>query len=404
MKNVILSGFVALLLFAGCQADRNPEKLISLKLDKSSISLEVGQRETLTAIGKYLAGQSKVFAPEEVMWASTNENLFTAIDGNIVALAPGIGEVEASVDGKVAYSKVTVLNSDPLPNSENPFHDIPETLHKRLSFIKSVIRDRSFLLHAGVKVTEVSFTTTAGPLQLYFFEVDLSDPSVTLVCTTPFGKPIGNGLETVRNQLIHAESQGPRILGGTNADYFSVNGTYFGSPQGIFWHDGVCQKSSFNSAPVRPRSFFFMTEDKKAYTLPSADYQATVAAMNIAEAFGGGPVLLEQGHEGRDVGSSDNSGLNPRTFIGVTKDAGRVLLAVADGRSISSIGMKYKEMCEIMLALDCWSAINLDGGGSSTFAVRDQVDRSALDFKVLNNPTDGSERAVGPSVAVVALE
>jgi exopolysaccharide biosynthesis protein len=53
--------------------------------------------------------------------------------------------------------------------------------------------------------------------------------------------------------------------------------------------------------------------------------------------------------------------------------------------------MNYEELAAEMLRLGCDDALNLDGGGSSVLAVRDAVKQ---EFRILNAPTDGRERAV----------
>ena len=77
-------------------------------------------------------------------------------------------------------------------------------------------------------------------------------------------------------------------------------------------------------------------------------------------------------------------GRAPRTAIGVKKD-GTVILLVVDGRSRSSAGMSLQELADYMVKLGAVQALNFDGGGSSEMV---------LDGKILNNPSDGRERAV----------
>jgi exopolysaccharide biosynthesis protein len=81
---------------------------------------------------------------------------------------------------------------------------------------------------------------------------------------------------------------------------------------------------------------------------------------------------------------------NPRTMIGVTSNKS-FILAVADGRSSTSKGLNAKEQAEIMLSLGCTYSANLDGGGSSEMIVND---------KVVNKPSDGSERKIGSAIVV----
>jgi exopolysaccharide biosynthesis protein len=61
--------------------------------------------------------------------------------------------------------------------------------------------------------------------------------------------------------------------------------------------------------------------------------------------------------------------------------------------------MNYPDMQKIMKALGSRDAINLDGGGSSTFIVRD-----GERFAIKNMPSDGTERAIGPGLAVIATK
>ena len=91
-----------------------------------------------------------------------------------------------------------------------------------------------------------------------------------------------------------------------------------------------------------------------------------------------------------------------------TEDGKTVYIMVIDGRRYTySNGMSFHDMSEVMHAVGCYSAINLDGGGSSTFFTRvsdgyDDPDR----FKVLNWPTDdgGVERAIYCALVLVQTD
>lgn len=105
--------------------------------------------------------------------------------------------------------------------------------------------------------------------------------------------------------------------------------------------------------------------------------------------LGAGPLLVENGK--RNVRSASEQiagdiayGRAPRTAIGVKKD-GTVILLVVDGRRATSAGMTLEEVARYMIRLGAWSALNFDGGGSSEMV---------LNKKILNNPSDGRERAV----------
>ncbi|MBR5012248.1 MAG: phosphodiester glycosidase family protein, partial [Clostridia bacterium] len=115
----------------------------------------------------------------------------------------------------------------------------------------------------------------------------------------------------------------------------------------------------------------------------------------IISAVGGGDVLLRDG-EITDTLTDDSvdTTRHPRTAFGVTAD-GSYVIAVVDGRrSGYSSGVKLTALAEMMRDLGCTYAINLDGGGSS--AIVSFVGGT----KVLNQPSDNTERSVPNAVAL----
>ncbi len=117
----------------------------------------------------------------------------------------------------------------------------------------------------------------------------------------------------------------------------------------------------------------------------------------VTEAMGGGPVLVEnyQKHiTDKEELFSQIAGINPRTAVGYT-DKQELIFLVVDGRQEISEGVTFEELAEIFLGLGVKEAINLDGGGSSTFWVNG---------KVMNSPSDKTGlRKVG-SVLLVKMK
>jgi hypothetical protein len=111
----------------------------------------------------------------------------------------------------------------------------------------------------------------------------------------------------------------------------------------------------------------------------------------VTDAIGGDRILVENGHVALGQCSGSVCGRNPRSALGLTAD-GRVLMVVVDGRQSSSSGMSLMELAQFMAnRLGADVAMNLDGGGSSTMAVRGAV---------ASHPGDGLERAVSSAVLV----
>lgn len=85
-----------------------------------------------------------------------------------------------------------------------------------------------------------------------------------------------------------------------------------------------------------------------------------------------------------------------RTAVGVSSDGKTVYFVVADGRRKDAPGLTLGQLASWMTdTLQVCTAINLDGGGSSTMWVSDHI---------VNKPSDGSERRVGDHLAVVSAD
>ncbi|HHV53879.1 MAG TPA: phosphodiester glycosidase family protein [Firmicutes bacterium] len=119
----------------------------------------------------------------------------------------------------------------------------------------------------------------------------------------------------------------------------------------------------------------------------------------VAQVVGGSPRLVVNG----EVSSERHASLpwgnrEPRTAAGYV---GKTLFLVTwDGRQPAwSVGATMQEQAEYFLALGAEEALNLDGGGSTTFVVREP---GAAFAEVVNRPSDGWERSVSNSLQVVS--
>lgn len=95
---------------------------------------------------------------------------------------------------------------------------------------------------------------------------------------------------------------------------------------------------------------------------------------------------------------SDASSRQPRTAVGIRGNT--VMIVTVDGRQPGvSVGMTLEELAQYLLSMGAEQALNFDGGGSTTFAVRQQGD--AL-VSLANRPSDGKERPIATSLQVVS--
>jgi hypothetical protein len=114
-----------------------------------------------------------------------------------------------------------------------------------------------------------------------------------------------------------------------------------------------------------------------------------------SSALGGGPRLVQDGiaEVSREGFRPDvMQGLGPRTAIGLDSE-GRYIIVVADGRKPNySTGLTLLELAYTMRKLGAVNAVNLDGGGSTAMTLRG---------KLVNRPSDGSERSVSNALLVM---
>ncbi|WP_246862681.1 phosphodiester glycosidase family protein [Pedobacter sp. KBS0701] len=87
----------------------------------------------------------------------------------------------------------------------------------------------------------------------------------------------------------------------------------------------------------------------------------------------------------------DTTGFNrlrhPRTCLGL-KPNGKVILLTVDGRNENSSGMSLFELTKLMRWLGCTSAINFDGGGSTTLWVNGMPDGGVINYPADNKKWD----------------
>jgi len=82
---------------------------------------------------------------------------------------------------------------------------------------------------------------------------------------------------------------------------------------------------------------------------------------------------------------SFNHNRHPRTALAITDD-NRLLLLTVDGRSFQGYGMTIPETAELLDNLGAGSALNLDGGGSTTMWIRGKSENN-----IVNYPSDNLE-------------
>lgn len=255
----------------------------------------------------------------------------------------------------------------------------------------------------GVDVIEANYTVTKEgeslPTKLFIMDVRLSD-RVTVLATAAEDdnasikatKEEQTAIAPISKQLeaMQANRQNINILGGVNADFYLIKRSNM--VKGAMYRGSECLKGDIDEG----ENLFLVLKDGSAHCMTAEEYLALDKSL-IAEAVSGRQMLLNDG-----VAQSNDTHLEPRTAVGVTKSGKRLFILVGDGRRMEySNGLSYADMAQIFKSLGAYDALNLDGGGSSSFCLSVGDGK----FAPINRPSDrAGERFVPNGIAVVELQ
>jgi hypothetical protein len=228
---------------------------------------------------------------------------------------------------------------------------------------------------------------TNPPLRAYALKLDLTDPRVNVAIVSGGPDPDGDGpMETVL--------QPPSAIARAHDLDIAINGVFFAiSPEAGKAYvpgtpaRGVNMVVSDGKTLCAARGGASILFDRKNQASIGALQAVPKDAHNIMT---GSAQIVFRGQ----CDLNEDNDRAPRTAVGLTKDKQSLIILVVDGRRPEwSVGMTIKELGDEMVVLGCDSAINLDGGGSSTLVMRDG-DKP----QVVNLPSDGSQLPLGLSV------
>lgn len=240
----------------------------------------------------------------------------------------------------------------------------------------------------GIVYTEIIYEDKDGaPVRAYAISVEKGSATIQTTMPSDSADKIGT-VAKMSSQLSAAVSNGKNVLAGVNADFFDMGGTNV--------MRGLCIKDGKLISGTGGRPWFGITHEGDAVMGTEDDYAAY--RNKLTTAVGASHVILKDGATDNLATSTEFSYTrHPRTAAGVTAD-GTVVLIVVDGRQPSiSNGASLADLAYIMASLGCVNAVNLDGGGSSTFILKNEQGNLVTE----NSPSGGSLRSVANGLMVV---
>ena len=199
-------------------------------------------------------------------------------------------------------------------------------------------------------------------------------------------------METTHQAGAMQNRRGTNVVGAINAGGYDMSS---GRPSGAFTMNGT----QINAATG---TTFWIDASGNAHITNAQECNAAYAAGNVREAIASFGDIFEDDHARPGL---DNSTRASRTAIGIKAD-GTVVMFMVDGRQAPySVGMTMAEVAAAMEELGCVQAINLDGGGSSTFATQregEEETTATAGLALRCRPSDGYERKVSNTIMVLS--
>ena len=197
--------------------------------------------------------------------------------------------------------------------------------------------------------------------------------------------------ETTKQAQSMQTRRATNVVGAINAGGYDMSN---GRPSGAFIMSGTQINAPTGTT-------FWIDASGNAHITGAQECNAAFAEGNVLEAVASFGDIFVDGHARSDL---DNSTRASRTAIGIKAD-GTVVMFMVDGRQAPySVGMTMAEVAASMEDLGCVQAINLDGGGSSTFATQreGEPESSTAGLTLRCRPSDGYERKVSNTIMVLS--
>jgi hypothetical protein len=225
------------------------------------------------------------------------------------------------------------------------------------------------------------------PLAVYAVRIDLREPTIKFVVTPSNGdRPLETDAKKTSTFLKESHCQV-----AVNASPFSPVEEKEGEPRDIL---GIsASRGDVYSQPHGNHAAMFITKDNAVtFGQPPADLST------VYNAVSGFIMIVENGQ----IVATDEV-RHPRTVAGTSQDGRHLYLMEIDGRQPDySAGAGTKEAAEWILQLGAYTALNLDGGGSTALVIDDGQGGAKVLNRPIHNKVPGTERANGNSLGVFA--
>ncbi len=259
-------------------------------------------------------------------------------------------------------------------------------------------------------VSETIITEQNNKLAVYIAEIG-ANSKTALKVSTPGYYAVGSTEESrvanyysLPNNIQYVVDQAKAYEKATDEKIlFAMNGSFFDGQEvnrGPLVLEGNMLQGCFGT--LSGEYIFALLKDGTYAILNHTDDFS-----NVEEGLGARHRLIENGVNviaGKPEADNLIHVLHPRTAIGLKAD-GSVVCIVVDGRSAAGYttnGISLPDLADLMISLGCVDAVNLDGGGSSTFVTRRNANQS---LAMRNKSSDSAgQRPVASALLFISTE
>ena len=246
------------------------------------------------------------------------------------------------------------------------------------------------------------------PMMVHILQVDLDTPGLRFVVSPghPGHDAAGKPTEFVARKTTDFVRE-EKLAAAINATYFlPFDGGHLLDKPYIAVVDQAVTVDGVSMANGRTDSDYRSNDPRSDGSLCIRGHHLTITLKRCpagtTDAVGAGPVLMLDGRQQKLGGPrlAYFTGNEPRTAIGIDKAGRHLWLVVVDGRQANySDGMPLSELTAMLRGLGADSAMNMDGGGSSTMVLRRDGQP-----RIVNSPIHtgipGRERPVGNQLGI----
>ncbi|MGH7177943.1 MAG: phosphodiester glycosidase family protein [Tepidisphaeraceae bacterium] len=233
------------------------------------------------------------------------------------------------------------------------------------------------------------------PLHYYVVIVDLTDPRVSLRVCPGEPDPDGpSGKWHTALQTVRTVADREHLDVAINGNFFSTRETHqFGGRKISYFAGNWARLAGWAMSD----GVLFGDQPSGASLVVDRDGRVRIGSFieglppGTTQAVSGLEMLVSDGRA-----NANDKERAPRTAVGIDKDGQKLVIMVVDGRrSDWSEGMTSVDLAREMMRLGCHDAMQLDGGGSATLAMRQPEDDAA---RLISRPSDGHDLPISLSI------